>query len=92
VNGPQGFLPSYDIGGAVVWGYGSFGIKGVIMNIGENDEGKNYNYYGAQFNYSKKSVLGEGNYRIIINGTSKDFSNPDGTEEEMLSALLLSFD
>jgi porin len=92
VNGPQGFLPSYDIGGAVAWGYGSFGIKGVIMNVGEHDEGKNYNYYGVQFNYSKKSVLGEGNYRIIINGTSKDFSNPDGTEEARLSALLLSFD
>jgi hypothetical protein len=92
VNGPQGFLPSYDIGGAAEWEYGQFGLKGVIMNVGENDDGINYNYYGIQFTYSQVSNLGEGNYRIILNGTSEDFLSPEGTETEILSALLLSFD
>jgi porin len=92
VNGPQGFLPSYDIGGAIDWELGQFGVKGVVMNVGENDNGKNYNYYGVQFSYSQTSHIGEGNYRIILNSTSEDFFNPEGTQVEKLSALLLSFD
>ena len=92
VNGPQGFLPSYDIGGAAEWQYKQFGIKRVIMNVGENDDENNYNYYGIQFSYSLKSELGEGNYRVILNTTSDDFLNSEGYREENLSALLLSFD
>jgi len=92
VNGPQGFLPSYDIGGAVEWQYQQFGIKGVIMNVGENDEGKNFNYYGIQLSYTLKSDIGIGNYRAILNTTSEDFLDPKGYEYESLSSLLLSFD
>jgi porin len=92
VNGPQGFLPSYDIGGAAEWEYGRFAIKGVAMNVGENDDGKNYNYYGVQFSYAMESDFGEGNYRVILNTTSEDFLNPAGTETEKLSAFILSFD
>lgn len=92
VNGPQGFLPSYDIGGALEWEYNRFAIKGAVMNVGENDDGKNYNYYGVQFSYLLESNLGEGNYRVILNRTSEDFLNPEGTEAERLNALLLSFD
>jgi porin len=92
VNGPQGFLPSFDIGGAVEWDYGRFAIKGVVMNVGENDDGNSYNYYGVQFSYSQTFNLGEGNYRVILSRTSEDFLNPEGTETENLSSLLLSFD
>ena len=92
VNGPQGFLPSFDIGGAAEWEFNQFAIKGVAMNVGENDDGKNYNYYGVQFSYSMESGLGEGNYRAIFNITSEDFLNPAGTETERLNAFLLSFD
>lgn len=92
VNGPQGFLPSFDIGGAVEWEYDRFSIKGVAMNVGENDDGKNYNYYGIQFSYALETGLGEGNYRAILNTTSEDFLNPEGTGEESLSTLMLSFD
>jgi hypothetical protein len=62
------------------------------MNVGENDDGKNYNYYGVQFSYSMESGLGEGNYRAIFNITSEDFLNLAGTETERLNAFLLSFD
>ena len=92
VNGPQGFLPSYDIGGAAEWEYKRFVIKGVAMNVGENEDGKNYNYYGVQFSFSMDSDLGKGNYRAVFNSTSDDFLNPTGTDTERLSALLLSFD
>jgi hypothetical protein len=92
VNGPQGFLPSFDIGGAAEWELNQFAIKGVAMNVGENDDGKNYNYYGFQFSYSMDSGLGEGNYRAILNITSEDFLNPAGTETESLNAFVLSFD
>jgi hypothetical protein len=92
VNGPQGFLPSFDIGGAAEWEFNQFAIKGVAMNVGENDDGKNYNYYGVQFSYSMEFGLGEGNYRAIFNITSEDFLNPAGTETERLNSFLLSFD
>lgn len=92
VNGPQGFLPSFDIGGAVEWEYDRFSIKGVAMNVGENDDGNNYNYYGIQFSYALETGLGEGNYRAILNTTSEDFLNPEGTGVESLSTLMLSFD
>jgi len=92
VNGPQGFLPSFDIGVAAEWEYSRLAIKGVVMNVGENDHGKNYNYYGVQFSYSMNSDFGEGNYRVIMNSTSEDFLNPAGTETEKLRALLISLD
>ena len=92
VNGPQGFLPSFDIGGAAEWESGRFAVKGVIMNVGENDDAENYNFYGIQLSYSMESELGEGNYRLIMNTTSEDFFNPAGTKKESLRGLLLSFD
>lgn len=92
VNGPLGFLPSFDIGVALEWEYHKIGVKGVFMNVEENEEGRNYNYYGLQFSYSMDSDLGTGNYRVVLGGSSKDFLNPAGNDTERLSALLLSFD
>jgi porin len=40
VNGPNGFFPSYDIGGAVEGEFGNFDINALGMNIGENDDGR----------------------------------------------------
>jgi porin len=36
--------------------------------------------------------MGEGNYRLLLDTTSDDFSNVDGSDKERLSALSLSFD
>jgi len=36
--------------------------------------------------------LGEGNYRLIVDTTSSDFSNVAGNKKERLSAALISFD
>jgi porin len=92
VNGPNGFLPSYDLGGALEWDMGDFALRGVVMGIGENDDGRSYTFYGAQLGYTLNSGLGEGNYRVIADWTSKDFSNPAGDKQEAKNCVLLSFD
>jgi len=96
VNGPNAFLPSYDIGGAVEWEIGGFSIKGAAMALGTNDEeGKfkePYNFFGVQFGYNMDFGLGEGNYRLLVNTTSSDFSNVAQTKKERKSAALISLD
>ncbi len=46
-NAPYNFAPSYDIGGAVEWEFGNWDFTGVGMNVGENDDGNNYNYFSV---------------------------------------------
>ncbi|MBW2095219.1 MAG: carbohydrate porin [Deltaproteobacteria bacterium] len=96
VNGPNAFLPSYDIGGAVEWEIGGFSIKGVAMAMGTNDEEgefeEPYNFYGMQIAYAVDFGLGEGNYRLIVDTTSSAFSNVAGTKKERLSCAMISFD
>ena len=91
VNAPSGFAPSYDGGGAVEWELGSWALKGVGMNVGENDDGKNYNFFAAQVGYTLNTSLGEGNYRVIGQMTSKDFADEDGDTENLMAAIV-SFD
>lgn len=92
VNGPNGFAPSYDIGGAFEWEVDRFVLNGVVMNVGENKDGNNYNFFAAQLGYTLETGLGEGNYRLIHEGTSKDFLDPTGTKKESRHAVFLSFD
>jgi porin len=92
VNASNGFLPSWDIGGALEWNYGRFGVRGVYMNVGENDNGNNYNFYGTQVMYTLETPLGEGHYRVNVNFTSKAFLDPGGTPEEQRDVLIFSFD
>lgn len=94
VNGPNGFAPSYDIGGAVEWDMGKWNINAVGMEVGENDEGYTYHYYGLQLAYSLETSLGEGNYRAIYQTTSDSFLDVDPTVTTLhpLTALFLSFD
>ena len=96
VNGPNAFLPSYDIGTAIEWGLGGFSVKGVAMDMGTNGEegefDEPYNFYGMQFAYAVDFDLGEGNYRLIVDTTSSDFSNVAGTEKERLFCAVISFD
>ncbi|MFZ5761279.1 MAG: carbohydrate porin [Thermodesulfobacteriota bacterium] len=92
VNGPHAFLPSYDIGGALEWEIGKLAINGVIMGVGENDEGNAYNFYGVQVGYTLETPIGEGTYRVIFDATSDDFSDPDGQNKESLKGGIISFD
>ncbi|MGD9073635.1 MAG: porin [Desulfobacteraceae bacterium] len=92
VNAPNAFLPSYDIGGAADWDIGNFEIAAVYMNIGENDDGNNFNYYGIELQYNLNTSLGEGGYRVILSYGSEDFLDPTGENLESRSILLFSFD
>ncbi len=92
VNGPNAFFPSYDIGGAFGWDIGPFALRAVVMNVGENDDGNNYTFFGVQLSYTMSTPLGDGAYRLIVDGTTEAFLNPAGTDKEMLGGLTLSFD
>jgi len=96
VNGPNAFLPSYDIGGAVEWELGAFSVKGAVMAIGSNDEEgefeDSYVFYGLQFGYNVDFGLGEGNYRLLVDTTSSDFRNVAGTKKERMTCTMISFD
>ena len=91
VNGPNAFLPSYDMGGAVEWDLGRFGLRAVWMNVGENDDGNNFNFFGLQLGYTVSTALGEGTYRIFGVGATDEFLDPTGTSKEPRAALGLSF-
>jgi len=92
VNSGSYGLPSYDAGAGVQWAYGPWAVSAIGMNVGENDDGSNYNFYGAQFAYHVETDLGAGNYRLIVAGTSDDFLDPTGTRTEDRLAFGLSFD
>jgi Carbohydrate-selective porin, OprB family len=92
VNGPNAFLPSYDIGGSLEWEIGRFAVKGVVMQVGENDEGRAYNFFGVQVGCTLETPIGQGTYRVLADATSDDFSDPDGVGTEPLRGIILSFD
>ncbi len=92
VNGPNGFAPSYDIGGAVEWQQGAFYANGVVMNVGANDAGYNYNFYGAEIGYRLNTELGQGACRIVYESGYNAFLNSDGTTLEDRSIVFLSID
>jgi porin len=63
-----------------------------MMDIGENDDGNNYNFYGLQAGLSVNNGLGAGNYRFVVTGASEDFLDPTGTQLQDRASVLLSFD
>jgi len=91
-NGPNVFLPSYDAGVALEWDAGPWSLRGVWMDVGENDDGNDYTFYGLQAGYSVSNSLGAGNYRVVITASSQDFLNPAGTRREDRTAALVSVD
>jgi len=91
-NGPNVFLPSYDLGVALEWDTGPWSLRGVFMDVGENDDGNNYSFYGLQARYSVKNRLGTGHYRVSIATGSQDFLHPDGIHMEERSGTVFSFD
>ncbi|MCP4576589.1 MAG: carbohydrate porin [Deltaproteobacteria bacterium] len=96
INGPNMFLPSYDLGAAFEWQMGRCSVKGVGMALGSNGEDgafdSPYNFYGIQLGYQMDFGLGEGNYRLIVDTTSRDFIDVAGTGKERKVAALFSFD
>lgn len=92
VSGPNSFAPSYDIGGALEWDINKVSVRGVVMNVGENDDGNNFNFLGLQIRYNLSTSLGEGNYRLIVETSNKQFLDPQGEDKERRAIIFFSFD
>lgn len=92
VNAPVGFAPSYDAGGAFEWEFSGFSLNGVGMNVGENDAGNSYNFYGVQAGYTLETDWGKGNYRVTVEATNDEFPDPLGENLESQMAYVLSCD
>jgi porin len=92
VNGPNAFVPSYDVGGALELDIGSWSVRGVAMQVGENDDGNSFGFFGGQVGYHAETRWGEGNYRFFMAGSTQDFLDPTGTRQEALVLGGLSFD
>ncbi len=91
-NGPNVFLPSYDLGAAVEWQFDHWSLHAVAMEVGENDDGKAYRFYGLQIARGIHSRYGEGNYRMILAAGSRDFLHHSGAHTENRHGVLFSFD
>lgn len=92
VNGPQSFVPSYDLGGVLEWTHNDMALRVVVMNVGPNDDDNEYTFFGAQLAYTVHTPLGTGTYRLLGVATTEDFLDPAGTQKEHLSGLTLSLD
>ena len=92
VNSGSYGLPSYDWGAALEWVSGPWSVNALGINIGENDVGNNYNFWGLQTGYQANTRLGTGNYRVILAGTSSAFPDPTGTKQASRLGWGLSFD
>jgi porin len=91
VNAPNGFAPSYDIGGAAEWEVGNWDLTAMGVNVGENDDGNNFNFFAAQIGYTVNTSLGEGHYRLIGEYGSEEFLDEEGKRQNRLIGLV-SFD
>jgi porin len=92
VNAGGYTLPSYDTGAALEWASGPWSANVLGMNVAENDDANNYNFWGIQTGYRSDTRLGTGNYRIILAGTSAAFLDPAGRNKESRLGWGLSFD
>ena len=54
------------------------------MDVGENDDGNNFQFYGVQLGYALETHLGKGNYRIIVDATSKQFLDENGEKQRLI--------
>lgn len=92
VNSGSYGLPSYAPGAALEWAVGPWSLNAVGMNVAENDDGNNFNFWGVQAGYRLDSTLGIGNYRVILAGTSSAFLDPEDSIDERRLAWGLSLD
>ena len=92
VNAPTAFLPSYDRGGVVELERGPLLLRGVVMQVGKNDDGNSYIFYGGQAAYTRSTPLGKGTYRVVAGGTNARFLDPMGVNRERLSQITFSMD
>jgi porin len=91
VNGPNIFLPSYDRGVALGWEGKHWSASGVYMSVGQADVDTSLDFLGVQVGYRLDTRLGEGNYRLLVDGIDRPSAQLEGTLERR-EALLISCD
>lgn len=92
VNGSNFFAPSNDVGGVAEWQRGNVSVQGLVMNVGENDHGNNYDYYAVAMDITILTAAGAGNYRVNLATTSDDFLDPSGLQAERRLGIMFSLD
>lgn len=92
VNSGNYGLPAYDAGMVLEAAVNPFTFTAVGINVSENDDGNNFNFWGAQLGWHPSFELGDGNYRFMIAGTSSDFLDPAREKEENRLTYGVSFD
>lgn len=92
VNGANVFAPSYDLGGAVRFNGGPFSVNAVVMDVGENDDGRSFTFYGTQVGVQSKTALGEGNVRVSLEAADKNFINETRSTLESRLGMIVSLD
>lgn len=92
VNSATLFIPAYDGGVALDWATPRWSARGVYMNVGENDAGNDYDFYGFELARRLDAPTGRGNYRLSVNRTNGRFSDRAGAAGRRLAGIGLSFD
>jgi hypothetical protein len=85
-------IPSYDYGGVIIWENNYVRIVNLMMNVGKNDDGNNFNFFASQVGLKTNTILGEGNYRFLVDITNKKFLDPSRLFGERRLSLTISFD
>jgi porin len=92
VNAANGFAPSYDVGAVADWRIGRFGVAGVVMEAGVNDDGNPLTFFGSQLSHELQTGIGTGHYRLIVQGSNAAYTNPGDSILVERNALILSCD
>lgn len=92
VNGANVFAPSYDLGGGVRFEGGPFSVNAVAMDVGENDDGRAFTFYGVQLGVKTATALGEGNFRIALEAADRNFLDVAGTSLNTRQGSIVSVD
>ena len=92
VNGPSGFVPSYDTGLALEWDAGPWSLRGVYMHVDGPEPGGAHDYVGLQGSFRLQTGLGQGEYRLVLQHTSPDFRAANGSGTAALRSWIVSAD
>lgn len=91
VNGSNVFIPSYAPGVAGEWRAPRWSLTGVYMHVGREDA-DSFDFYGLELGFHPVTARGEGNYRLLVDSTGRDFDDATSTGKARRSAVLFSCD
>lgn len=92
VNAPNGFVPSYEPGVAIVWDSGAWSWRGVYMRTSPNELGNRSHYFGGEAGLTLHNRLGRATARLVLQQTSRDFAAADLSGRAALRTWLVSAD